>query len=153
MTILGLMHLGLMIAALLLGAAILARRKGDGQHKRMGHLFVSMMVLSNLIVFGIHEDTEALGIFHYLAIVSLMSLGAGVLLARYSRGRVSRKITHGHVMLWTYGGMGAAGVGQAATALGYSPWPGIVGTLALVAFAVLRLDFRAMLMPQRTGAK
>ncbi|SHG87378.1 hypothetical protein [Cognatishimia maritima] len=141
MTILGVLHLTLMISVFVIGVRVFATRKGTGSHKRLGRIFVAMMVVSNLAVFGIYEDSATLGIFHYLAIVSLISLFAAIALLRWPGVSTRRRIMHGHVMLWTFGGVVAAGLGQGATALGYAPWPAIALTFLAVGLVAVRFDF------------
>lgn len=143
MTWLGLIHLLLVTAALAIGAAVLLAPKGTRRHRTRGRVFVLAMLLSNVIVFGIYEDSPRPGVFHYLAIVSLASLAIAVMLVRQRRG-LGRRILHGHVMLWSYGGLIAAGLGQGATILGFSPWPAILGAALVVAVVAARLDFRRM---------
>ena len=70
----GLLHLFLMIVALVIGIAIFAWPKGTPKHKRFGRIFLAAMVVSNLAVLTIYRDAEQLGIFHYLALISLASL-------------------------------------------------------------------------------
>ena len=147
MSVPGLLHVALMAAALALGAALLARPKGDAGHRRLGRVFVAAMVVSNLAVLAIYRDAGRPGVFHLLALVSLLSLAAAVILVR-RRGRGPR-VAHGHVMLWTYGGVVAAGLGQGATALGLSPWPAILATSAAVGLVAARADFEGMLRRRR----
>lgn len=145
MTPLGFVHLALMVAALALGAVLFARRKGTSAHITRGRLFVGAVLISDLIVFTIYEDSSGVGVFHLLAVVSFLSALAGLVLARRHAGGPGSRIAHGHVMLWTFGGMIAAGVGQGATLLGYGPWPAILAVMLAVGLFAARLDFRAML--------
>ena len=76
-------------------------------------------------------------------VLAVLALVAGTWLARMP-GR-GRRIAHGHVMAWSYGGLVAAGAGQGATALGLAPWPAILACLALTGLALWRADLGAML--------
>ena len=142
---LGAVHFALALTALVVGAGLFLRAKGTPQHRRWGHVFVAVMLVSNTIVFGIYEDSHSPGVFHALAIISLASISVAFALARYAGSSLARRIAHGHVMLWSYGGLVAAGLGQGATALGHSPWPLIVSAFAVVALVAIRLDFPGML--------
>ena len=132
-----------MIAALGLGAVLFARRKGTPAHVTLGRGFVGAVLASNLIVFGIHEDSPGIGVFHVLAVVSFLSVVAGAWLVRFGRGAGTR-VAHGHVMLWSFAGLIAAGLGQGATALGFSPWPAIFAVLLGTGTLAVRLDIPAM---------
>ncbi len=145
MTWLGLLHVLMMTAALGIGAALFASRKGTLRHMRWGRVFVVAVLASDLIVFGVFEDSRQIGVFHILAIVSFVSVLTALFLVRARRGGLGFRIAHGHVMLWSFGGMVAAGLGQGATLLGFPPWPIILVTLLLVGGFAARLDFQAML--------
>lgn len=145
MTGAGLLHVLLMGAALAIGAGLFAQPKGTPAHRRSGRIFVAAVLISNLIVFTIYEDSRTPGVFHGLAVVSFLSVCLGLVLARRRSGGPGTRIAHGHVMLWSFGGMVAAGLGQGATLFGFNPWPAILLTLALTGLAAARLDFAAML--------
>ena len=59
--------------------------KGTPRHKRLGSFFVAGMLLSNVVVLGIYEDSDKLGIFHVLAIISLVSLVGAIALVLWRR--------------------------------------------------------------------
>jgi uncharacterized membrane protein len=144
MTWLGLLHLILVIVALAVGTVQFLRRPGTRDHRRRGYLFVGALLVSDVIVFGIYEDSQTPGIFHLLAIISLVSLIVATALVR-GRTTLGRRMAHAHVMLWSFGGVVAAGLGQGATAIGHAPWPVILATFAVIAGLALRMDFRARL--------
>ena len=145
MTFLGYVHLFLMIVALGLGASILLMPKGTSRHVGLGRLFAAGMLVSNVIVLGIYEDTDQPGMFHLLAVISMISLVGAIALVRMPGTNTGRRIAHGHVMLWSYGGIVAAGLGQGATALGHPPWPAILVSFLVVAFTAYRINFSEML--------
>lgn len=107
--------------------------------------FAAGMLVSNVIVLGIYEDTDQPGVFHLLAIISMVSLVGAVALVRMPGANTGRRIAHGHVMVWSYGGIVAAGLGQGATALGHPPWPAILISFLMVAVTTHRIDFSEML--------
>lgn len=136
---LGLLHLALALLALAIGARQLWRPKGTRAHRRWGWLFVGAMLVSNLVVLGIYEDSRGPGIFHVLAVVSLCSVTSGALAPRYLPLGAGRRIAHAQFMLWSFGGLVGAGAGQAATAFGWAPWPFILGALLPFAVASARM--------------
>jgi len=145
MTLLGFLHLFLMIGSLAIGARVFATPKGTPRHKQLGRYFVAGMLISNLTVLAIYQDSGQPGIFHLLAIVSVVSLIAAIALVRLPGAGKGRRIAHGHVMLWSYGGIVAAGIGQGTTASGYTPWPAILVCFMIVGIAAYRTDFIGML--------
>ncbi len=145
MTSLGQLHFILMIGALGLGASVIALPKGTPLHQRLGRIFVAGMLGSNFVVLSIFEDSVQLGVFHYLAIVSLVSLLIAIALVRLPGANKGRRIAHGYTMLWSYGGVVAAGLGQGATALGFSAWPAILGCFLVVGLATYRANFTEIL--------
>ncbi|MGJ8585786.1 MAG: DUF2306 domain-containing protein [Marinosulfonomonas sp.] len=146
MSLLGLLHFVLMIGALAIGARVFLLPKGTPRHKQLGRIFFAGMLISNLVVLTIYRDSGQLGIFHVLAVVSVVSLIAAIALVRLPGAGMGRRIAHGHVMLWSYGGVVAAGLGQSATFLGLSPWPAILICFLLVAFSAYRTNFVGMLV-------
>ena len=128
-----------------MGAAVFLKPKGTPEHKRLGRMFFAAMLISNLLVLTIYSDTGQPSVFHMLAVVSILSLIAAVVLVRLPGTTKGHRIAHGHIMLWSYGGVVGAGLGQGATALGYTPWPSILICFCLVAIIAFRLDFVRML--------
>jgi len=145
MTWLGAIHVLLMAAALAIGTGLLGAAKGTPRHRAWGRGFAAAVLVSNILVFAIHEDSATLGVFHLLAVVSFASVLAAVVLVRRRKGGLGPRIGHGHVMLWSFGGMVAAGLGQGATLLGQPPWPAIFATFLVVGLLAAKLDFKAML--------
>lgn len=77
-------HVYAALAATVLGAAILFRRKGTPRHRLAGKIWVGLMVVVSLSSFGIHE-IMLWGLWspiHILSIVTLISLAVGVQRAR-----------------------------------------------------------------------
>jgi uncharacterized membrane protein len=145
MSLLGLLHFVLMIGSLAIGAGIFLMPKGTPRHKKLGRIFFAGMLVSNVVVLTIYQDSGQPGIFHVLAIVSVVSLIAASALVRLPGAGLGRRVAHGHVMLWSFGGVVAAGLGQGATLLGLTPWPAISICFLLVAIAAYRTNFVGML--------
>ncbi len=145
MTLFGILHFVLMLGSLGLGVVIFLIPKGTPRHKRLGRFFVAGMMLSNVVVLGLYKDTNQPGIFHFLAILSLVSLVGAIALVRMPGANTGRRIAHGHVMLWSYGGVVAAGLGQSATALNFPPWPIILMSFLVVALIAYRTNFAGVL--------
>lgn len=145
MTFAGSLHVIAAVLAFGLGLVVLSEVKGTRRHRRLGHIFVGLMLVVNLAALTVYEDTDGFGPFHWLALVSLASLGLGIGFIRYAARGASGVIFHAHWMVWSVAGLAAAAAGQAVTWLGYTPLPTILVMLGLTGGLIvgLRLNRRA----------
>ena len=93
------LHAAAAVAAFALGAFVLFRKKGDSTHKRLGRVWVGIMVLVAVTSFFIWE-IRLLGLFspiHLLSLGTLAALGQGVRFAR-----VRQPVAHRSTMQATY---------------------------------------------------
>jgi uncharacterized membrane protein len=104
-------HVTAALSALLAGLAVLLMPKGTPIHRATGTLYVVALVLVNAAALSLHREA-AFGLFHALAVVSLLTTGAG--LAPLLRGKRSQAVVtlHAFCMTWSYVGLVAAGCGQ-----------------------------------------
>lgn len=154
-TPLGGLHAALASLALIAGARVLIWPKGDSGHKRWGYVYVLAMTVQLLAT--VPDAFDGLSVFHYLGIVSGVSLTGGmsfILLSRLTKRPAARAgLVYGHYkfMAWSYAGLVAAGVAQVATriAVSYAPslavfWWSVLfaslGTIALAALIIGRAD-------------
>lgn len=129
---LGTAHFALATVSLALGAAMLLQQKGGRRHRLFGYLYAAAMILVNSSALLVHEESQGMGPFHILALVSLATLMAGFVPAFLRWPAESWLQTHAYFMSWSYVGLVAAGVAQMATKLigpGASP---VVITAVLV---------------------
>lgn len=103
----GAIHAGFGIAGLLLGLAVVVLQKGTAWHRRFGLLYAAAMVLLNATALAIYDLFGRFGPFHILALVSLATLGAGVIPVWLRRPREWLDI-HARCMSWSYAGLVAA---------------------------------------------
>jgi uncharacterized membrane protein len=78
MSTLGWVHVIFGILALLAGTAVLLLRKGTRRHRTLGHVYLTSMIglnISGLFIFNLYGS---FGPFHWLALGSLITLGAGL---------------------------------------------------------------------------
>jgi uncharacterized membrane protein len=104
-------HLGAALAALLAGLAVLLIPKGTPTHRAVGTAYVVALALVNMAALSLHREA-AFGVFHALAIASLLTNGAGLaplLLGKRSPAAIA---FHAFCMTWSYVGLVAAGCGQ-----------------------------------------
>ena len=136
---LGGLHVAAAAAGLGVGLAVLLRRKGGGVHVALGRLFLVLMVLVDVPVLLLYDDTGRPGPFHVLAVVSLVTTSLGWWSVRRrprGRGGVGR---HAALMTWAWTGLATAGLAQLANRQWpeRSPWPvlavvGVTTALGLV---------------------
>ena len=107
----GFAHFAAALAALLLGAIVVAAPKGTPDHRTIGAGYVAAMLVVNLTAFGVYRLTGNFGAFHALALVSLAGVAAGLLAAL--RRRPGWLIFHYRAMAWSYLGLLAAATTEA----------------------------------------
>ncbi|MCU0356530.1 MAG: DUF2306 domain-containing protein [Cyclobacteriaceae bacterium] len=74
----GLIHLISAIVALILGTGVLIAHKGTAAHRRMGYGYAMSMLVLNGTAFGLYHLFKGFGPFHAAAIISLLTLLAGL---------------------------------------------------------------------------
>lgn len=111
----GAAHLAFATVAVLLGAIILAARKGTRFHRLCGYAYLISMIGVNLTAFGLYRLFGGFGVFHAFALLSLFSLLGGWWPAR--RRRAGWLVQHAEVMLWSVVGLYAAFAAEIATRL------------------------------------
>ena len=120
---LGTSHFVLAVACLAVGAAVLAQKKGEQRHRALGYVYFVALVLVNLSALSTYEETGEPGFFHGLALVSLVTLTAGIAPAILRRPRGWWLNLHGYFMCWSYVGLVAAGAAQISAKFTLLPGP------------------------------
>jgi uncharacterized membrane protein len=113
--VIGLVHLLAAVLALASGLLVLLTRKGKRRHRRLGWTYVGAMAAVNLTALMIYDLFGGFGPFHIAALVSGVTIIAGVIPAvrrRPARGWVEY---HAHWMVWSYIGLVAAAVSEIST--------------------------------------
>jgi uncharacterized membrane protein len=103
-------HLSAALLSLLLGAAVLMRRKGTATHKLLGRIWVGLMVavaVSSFWLLGLGKGHFS--VIHLLSAWTLISLSLAIWFIR--RGNVS---AHKGFMIGTFLGLVGAGLGAMA---------------------------------------
>ena len=100
----GLIHLIISIIAMITGIFVLLTTKGTIKHKQIGYVYVVSMLLVNVTAFMIYRLFGGFGIFHFFAIVSLLTLIAGMypILSRKGKNYIFR---HFNYMYWSVVGL------------------------------------------------
>lgn len=102
------LHISASILALVLGAWVLIVHKGDRRHRRMGRAYAISMLVVNVTAFGIYRLFGGFGPFHIAAIVSLLTLLAGMRPVLLRTRPKHWYTTHMIFMYWSVVGLYAA---------------------------------------------
>ena len=78
----GSLHLGLALAALLIGLVVTMTRKGSPSHRRWGWAYLASMVGLNATALAIYRLLGHFGPFHVAAILSLLTVLMGMVPVR-----------------------------------------------------------------------
>lgn len=104
----GLIHLLASIAALLSGTAVLILAKGTRTHKRVGYIYTAAMAVLLVTAFSIYRLFGGWGIFHWLAVISTITLLGGLLPILMKRPKGAYIGLHFSFMYWSIMGLYAA---------------------------------------------
>ena len=127
------LHIGSAVSALIFGLCVFVTRKGTRLHKQFGYAYFFNMLALNISALFIYRLTGHFGPFHGAALASLLTLTAGFSAAylRLPQGRWLE--LHYEFMNWSYVGLVAAGISEAATRLPAAPfWPPVFAGTAIV---------------------
>ncbi len=102
-------HAGTALSALVLGAVVLFRRKGNATHRMLGKVWVALMMIVSLTAFGIQTQGH-LSMIHLLAVVTPVYLIVGIYHAK--RGNIA---SHLRAMRGVYIGLVIAAIFALAT--------------------------------------
>jgi uncharacterized membrane protein len=123
---LGYAHTSAAMAALLFGVFVFPMLKGTRLHKVLGYLYAAALFATNVTAFGLYHLTRHFGMFHIAAIVSLLTLLAGLIPVITRRPKKSWLNLHYKYTSWSYVGLLAAAVSEAAVRLPHAPfWPAV----------------------------
>ncbi|HUF26433.1 MAG TPA: DUF2306 domain-containing protein [Gemmatimonadaceae bacterium] len=141
---LGLAHTVLANIALVLGAAVVARRKGDRLHRTIGHLYVGSMLGVVVTALHIYDLFGTFGPFHVAAVVSLATLIAGMVPVVTRRPRRNWFEWHACFMGWSYVGLVAAAVSEAMVRIPSAPFTPavVVASLSVTAAGAMLIHGR-----------
>jgi len=124
-------HVVAATSALLLGAAVVLRKKGTQPHRLVGAAYVVTLVVVDSAALSVHHEAT-FGVFHVLAIVSLTTVAVGVVPLLMGRRSPEVFAMHAYCMVWTYAGLVAAGCGQLAASAVEDSSRAVLGAIACV---------------------
>lgn len=123
----GLIHLIASIIALITGTLVLLTKKGTKRHKQIGYAYVVSMGILILTAFMIYRLFGGWGIFHYTTVVSLLTVGLGMIPIWTKRPVKKWKYLHFSFMYWSVMGLYAAFAAEVLTRIPETPFFGMVG--------------------------
>lgn len=155
-------HIGTAVSALIIGLGVVLVRKGTRLHKQLGYAYFFNMLGLNISALFIYRLTGHFGPFHGAALASLLTLIAGFVPAylHFPRGRWLD--LHYEFMNWSYVGLIAAGVSEAATRLPSTPfWAAVAASMLgvfliggmLIARGRAKYNFEAMASAAQADAR
>ena len=115
MSVIGWIHTGFGVCALVAGTAVVLRPKGTRRHRLLGRLYVGSMVGLLGTAFMIYRLFEGFGVFHWAAVLGLLTLAAGFGAARLRRSVSGWLEPHYYFMGYSYVGLLAATGAEVAT--------------------------------------
>jgi len=140
--VIGFIHLIASCFALLFGTLVLIMKKGTIIHMRLGCLYiVSMLVLINSSFF-IYRLFDGWGIFHYLSVISLITLILGIVPIWLKKPTNTWKYYHLSYMYWSVIGLYAAFVSEVLVRFVKMPLLGVVGIASAVIMLIGTIVFR-----------
>ena len=126
-------HIGAAVSALVFGLCVVLIRKGTRIHKQLGYAYFFNMLGLNISAFFIFQLTGHFGPFHGAALASLLTLTAGFIPAYLHLPHGRWLDLHYEFMNWSYVGLIAAGVSEAATRIPSTPfWPAVIASMFAV---------------------
>lgn len=137
----GAVHLFASVVALATGTQVLWMDKGTQLHRQIGHVYCASMLVVIITAFSIYRLFGGFGVFHILAIVSFVTLLAGMLPVLLKKPRNSHIALHFSFMYWSVIGLYAAFVSEMLTRIPESPFFGMVGIATFVVMIIAQILF------------
>lgn len=122
----GLIHLATAMAAMVFGTLVLLWPKGTRRHKQIGYAYALSMIVMLITSFMIMRLFNGFGLFHYMAIVSSVTLAGGMIPALLRKPK-NWVVLHFAFMYWSVVGLYAAFVAEALTRIPETPFFGMLG--------------------------
>lgn len=132
----GLIHLIFSILALITGTAIFIMKKGSKLHKQIGYSYNISMIGVVITAFMIYRLFGGFGLFHIAAIVSGLTLIAGMYPAFFMRHKEGWIGLHIGFMYWSVMGLYAAFVAETMVRIPETPFFGMVGIATAVVMGI-----------------
>lgn len=106
------LHIIASVLALISGSLVLLMQKGTQRHRKMGYFYTTSMVLVLITAFSIYRLFGKWGIFHWTAVISTLTLIAGLVPIFAKRPIKNYIYLHFNFMYWSVIGLYAAFVSE-----------------------------------------
>lgn len=117
---LGTVHLLAAYVALLSGAGLFLRKKGDSGHRLLGYGYLLAMLTVNGTALSLYQLSGGVNLFHFVAVCSLATLIPALLVLLRQRGQARHRLApHAVLMAWSYFGLVLAAICEFVT----RQWP------------------------------
>lgn len=128
----GLIHFIAGLIALVAGSAVLLMEKGTQTHKKIGYIYCLSMVILIITAFMIYRLFGGWGIFHWAAVISTLTLLAGMIPPLFLRHTKYWLSLHFNSMYWSVFGLYGAFVAESAVRIPDTPFFWMVGIAVFV---------------------
>ncbi len=139
----GHLHFFFALLALLFGTWVLWLPKGSKQHRILGYFYVSSMTLMLITSFLTYRLYGQFGLFHWLAVISSMTLIAGMLPLWLKKPQLTYRLLHLQFMYWSVIGLY---MGLAAELFTRVPDTSFILTVIAASSAVYLLGILGMML-------
>lgn len=123
----GLIHVISSCSALFFGSLILFTKKGTSRHRKMGYAYVFSMLVLLTTALMIYRLFNGWGIFHYFALLSLLTILLGMLPLWAKTSRSNAIYFHFIFMYWSVIGLYAAFASEVLTRIPKTPFFNMIG--------------------------
>lgn len=134
----GLVHTIVALLAMVFGTSVLILKKGTALHKKMGYAYVLSMVIMLVTSFMLFNLFGEWGVFHYMAVVSMLTISAGMIPAWFRKSFKNWRELHFTFMFWSVIGLYCAFFAEALTRI---PGTGFFKMVGLASGVVVGLGF------------
>lgn len=104
----GLIHFVSALLAMLFGAMVVFKKKGDKSHKQVGYVYLVFLLLVNITAFMIYKVVGTFGPFHIAALISLGGVIGGMIPVLRKKPERTWLEYHYEFMSWSVVGLYAA---------------------------------------------
>jgi uncharacterized membrane protein len=123
----GTIHLLSSVISLAAGTVVLILQKGTVLHRKIGYVYATGMLVVNGTALVIYRLFDGFGIFHYAALLSLLTLVGGMVPVLLRKPENSWLNIHFSFMYWSVMGLYAAFASEVLTRVPETPFFGMVG--------------------------
>ena len=123
----GLIHFIAAAIALITGTAVLLLKKGSDLHIKIGYTYIASMLGVNITAFMIYRLFGGFGVFHFAALVSLLTVLGGAIPAVFRIPENNWYDLHFSLMYWSVMGLYGAFAAEVLTRIPETPFLEMVG--------------------------